>query len=277
MDEVSPWEWKKIAGKYKGCLIGQKNDFIYSDAGEDALLYWSGAWYSPKKEFAPLKNKLVAEERELIETLIVFYSDVSLSVNPYDLDLMIVPILLSRRTSYEKNVLKWCKELWKRANSLEDLLRMDFSIVGTSYQLTQLKESLFDLKSEVIPKLGENLDPQELRLTLMKCKHVGPKVADAYLLFTGIDVSATPVDIHLIRMVRRLSLVKYSKLPSKEYCKRFTCDDCPISHNCLRAIFTRKFERLSGWIQTVFYLHDKLYCYKSMCDKCSLKSYCVQG
>jgi len=275
LERVGPLEWRKIVGKYKGCVIGQRDSLIYSNTNEKALLYWSGAWFNPRKVFASLKAKLTTRERELVKTLIDAYSNVSLSVNPYDLDLMIVPILLSRRTDYERNVLRWCRELWNRANSFEELLELDLKVIGTSYQLVQLKMSLIDFKSEVIPKLNGGLTSSELRLALMKCRYVGPKVADAYLLFTGLDISATPIDVHLINMIRRLSLIDHYKLPSKEYCRKFVCEECPIFDVCLRATFTKKFKKLAGWLQTVFYLHDKLYCRRLMCSECELRYYCI--
>jgi len=274
MDRISPSEWRKLVGKYKGCIIGQNNSFIYSNADTSALLYWSGAWFNPKREFNSLKSSLTLKEREIIRILVNIYSDVSLSVNPFDMDLMIVPIVLSRRTSYERNVLNWCKRLWSIVNSLEELLKLDLKIIGRSYQLIQLKETLLDFKSKVIPRLHENLNSSELRLLLIECKHVGPKVADAYLLFTGFDVSAVPVDVHLINITKRLPLVKYRRLPSKEYCRKFTCKECPLFDLCLRATFTKKFKRLAGWLQTIFYLHDKFYCRKFMCRKCGLIDYC---
>lgn len=263
----------KIKGFKEGSIIQFRESLIISNVEFDVLKYWTGLWYSPHKEYAEIKGSLIRKEREIIEKLLKLYEKVSLCVSPFDKDLLIIPIVLSRRTEYERNVLKWCYKLWNAISTLEDILTLDIEkLIGKSYQLVQLKETLGDFIKLVLPSIEE--DPWTIRINLMKCKWIGPKVADAYLLFTGIDISATPVDIHLLRMNHRLKLIRNYKIPQKRYCIKYTCNECPMASSCIRYLFSTKFKKLAGWLQTIFYLHDKMFCQQNLCHKCELIPIC---
>jgi len=273
-ERVGPSEWRKVAGAHRGCVLGQRGSQVYSDAGEEPLAHWSGAWFSPEREFEVVGGGLSPRERSIVGALLSAHAGLSLSVSPHDMELMLIPVALSRRTDYERNVLRWCRAMWCRASTLSEVLRLDFRLVGTSYQLEQLKATLQDFTAKVAPRLPDLKDPWELRMALMECRYVGPKVADAYILFTKVDVSAAPVDVHMVRMALRLGLADFDALPSKALCSRFACYECPASDGCLRAALSRKYGGLAGWLQTALYVHDKLYCQARRCSSCPLRSYC---
>ena len=265
--------WIKIAGFKKYSYMSQINGIIISDVDINILKFWTGVWYNPFIEFEKIKPSLGKSLRVKVQRILETYHKVSLCVSPYDKDILIVPIVLSRRTDYERNVLRWCARLWNYINSIEDILNIDISLIGRSYQIIQLKNTIKDFIDKVLPIIND-ASPEELRIELIKCKWIGPKVADAYLLFTGLATDVTPVDIHLIRMLRRIPLVKYEILPKREYCSKYLCRECPINDSCIRYIFSNTFKRLAGWLQTVFYLHDRLYCQQDRCNICKIRDLC---
>ncbi|MEM4874623.1 MAG: hypothetical protein QW394_04965, partial [Thermofilaceae archaeon] len=114
--------------------------------------------------------------------------------------------------------------------------------------------------------------PWELRRALLRIANVGPKLADAYLLFAGIDSSAAPIDRHAIRMTARLGIEGYP--PRKELCAVYSCESCPRSALCLRARLSNLYGEVAGWVQTAFYIHDAEFCFKRLCAKCQLSCVC---
>ena len=109
------------------------------------------------------------------------------------------------------------------------------------------------------------------------CRWIDPRVADAYLLFTGIDMSSSPIDIHLKRMNYRIFGIPYKYEPTKSICIKYWCSECPRNRVCIRWLFTNSFRELAGWLQTISYLHDRLYCSKGLRLKCPLKDLCRES
>ncbi|RLF19843.1 MAG: hypothetical protein DRZ82_04455 [Thermoprotei archaeon] len=252
----------KVIGWKKGCWIAQDNGKIYGNCGFSELAYWSGTWFI---------KYLVNSRDELIQSLFKLYP-IGLSISPYDKELLFIPVFLSRATGWETNVLRWCRKLWDLIDTLEDVLKVDISQVGTSFQLKQLKESVKDFIDKVYPVLDE--DAFTIRKALLSCRWVGPKVADAYLLFTGIDVSSSPIDIHMRRMARRLGINGIP--PLKRMCIRYPCSSCPIRNKCLRYILNQRYGMRAGWLQTVLYLFERDYCKNKRCTSCPLMRKCKE-
>ena len=257
--------FEKVIGYCKGCRMWVDGGRVVGTCDHEVISLWSGAWFNPSNRVTVVSQ----EYRELAEGFVKIYENVGLSISPYDKDFLFIPIFLSRSTDWNRNVLRWCRALWREIEEFDDLLGFDFSSMGRSFQLRQLPEAL---KHFTKVSLTEK-DPYEIRKQLLSCKWVGPKVADAYLLFTGIDISASPVDIHMINMARRFR-IPFSKIPSKGVCAKYTCEDCSWNSECLRNIFTSNFKELSGWLQTMFYVHDKLYCSRERCRECILNTLC---
>lgn len=252
----------KVAGWRQGARMWQEGEYVLGEGcSVEELRYWTGLWLSRES----------LEHR--VPHLASAYRSVGLSVSPYDRDLLFVPIFLSRATSWEINVIKWCRAIFSRASTFDELLELDFEAFGGSFQLRQLKLALEEFKCLLHTLNG---DPWVVRQRLLSIRHVGPKLADAYLLFTGLDASAIPIDRHAIRMSRRLGIAERFRIPVKALCMRFRCDECPASRSCLRALLSARFGDAGGWVQTVFYLQDIMYCSRSACSECPLKSLCLE-
>ena len=250
----------KIAGWKKGYWITQVNGHIYGNCGSSELSYWSGLWFV---------KHILNSDNELVKLLFHTYH-IGLSISPYDKELLFIPIFLSRTTSWEANVLRWCRKLWSMVDSLEDVLRVDITTIGRSFQLKQLKCGVKEFLDNVYPVMDE--DPFTVRRALLSCKWVGPKIADAYLLSTGIDVTAVPIDTHMIKMARRLGIDGIA--PIKKMCIRYDCTSCPLRTKCLRYLLNQKFDKLAGWVQTVFYLFEHDYCTAMRCSTCPIQKLC---
>ncbi|HII46184.1 DNA lyase [Pyrobaculum aerophilum] len=207
----------------------------------DADFYISGKWYSPWKYI----NEVDADIRDAVQKLVEKYGDcIGISISPGDEDLIFVVAFLTQNTNYHVNVLKWARRLFSAGEDLEQLARIAPS-VGRSYQLQRLPEAVSDYLT-----MGRPRD----RITLLKIRGVGPKVADLFLLFTG-DTTSAPVDKHYMRIAPGLGI--RGAPPNANYCKRYTCDACPLSRRCIRGLSLLKLGRLAGWVQTVAYLLDK--------------------
>lgn len=250
----------KVAGRCRGARMWQEGDEVVGEGcGEEELRLWSGLW---------LDRRLIEERAPLLAAA---HKELGLPVSPYDRHLIFVAVFLSRATSWESNVLKWCREIFSKADTLEELLELDFSKFGRSFQLKQLNLALH----EYAEKVRETPDPWEVRRALLSVRNVGPKLADAYLLFTGLDPSAPPVDRHALRMAKRLGLS--GAPPRRELCARYACPECPVSASCLRWALSKLYGPAAGWVQTAFYMHDTLFCRRGSCQLCSLSSTCKAG
>jgi len=273
LDKVSEHKYMKIVGKDSGkSIIVVSPTELISDVSKELLYYLTGEWFNPRRYFSYLKGRVL----NIVKLIESHYSTISLSVNPFDKEYIFISIFLSKTTDFHVNVVKWCKRIWKTTKgNVAKILKIDMRIIGTSFQLKQLPRALSDYFEyiESYEKISKE-SVWDIRKCILKCWGCGPKIADAYLLFANAVEDSAPCDKHLISMVNRLKLVSYSKLPQKKYCLENTCKECPLADKCLRSVFTKTFGKLSGWLQTIFYVHDKLYCRKRLCEKCFLIEYC---
>jgi len=144
--------------------------------------------------------------------------------------------------------------------------------------LKQLPRALSEYYSIVKPLEEGRTNVYEVKKALLRIKDVGVKTAIAYLLFTNPSAShLAPYDTHYASMIRRLNLINepYGE-PRKEYCRKHTCNTCPLRGKCVVSITSRNYGRLSGWIQTALYIHDKTYCMRSRCSECPLREICAK-
>jgi len=250
----------KIAGHRRGARMWQEGEEVVGEGcDEGELRYWSGIW---------LDRSLVEEKATYLAAA---HKELGLSVSPYDRHLIFVAVFLSRATSWEGNVLRWCRGIFSRADTLEALLKLDFVEFGSSFQLKQLGPALRRYAEQVHCVS----DPWEVRRALLSLRNVGPKLADAYLLFTGLDPSAPPIDRHALRMTARLGLSGVS--PRRELCARYPCPECPTAASCIRWALSSIYGSAAGWVQTAFYVHDTLFCSLSSCQLCPLSRVCEPG
>ncbi len=255
----------KNIGLYSGVKIRSKNGrfIVEGEVPRDFILEWTGLWFTPRNGDDDIKV--------LIET----YSHVRLAISSCDREYVFISVFLSQNTDFHTNTCRWIKKL-SETYGPKFLEKKDlrFATVGTSYQLERLEQ----VYPEFCQKISNRKDPGSLRLKLLSIKGVGPKIADAYILFSSRHSESTPCDIHLRRFVDRLKLVEYQRLPSKNYCRRYYCwleSECPVCGECLRFLMMNKYGGLSGWIQTIAYYHDKLYCSKRKCNICQLREICA--
>lgn len=204
---------------------------------------------------------------QLVYNLLEAYAGLSLAVDIFDPLHIFIAAFLSQNTSYRANVLRWTRELWRAA---EDPLYAAEAApkVGGSFQLKRLPEAVRCVAGEW-PR-----DPYKLRSVLVNCRYVGPKTADATLLFAMAETTVAPVDRHFLSLVRRLSLFPKASPPAPAYCRKFPCPECPKRGTCIRWLASRYFGRLAGWVQTAFFIHDAEVCSRGMCRECTLRAMC---
>ncbi len=267
----------KCFGLYKGLKFYTDNSRFFveypGNISHEYIMFLSGLWFDPYRFYHILPRSI----HDLIYPLIEVYGGVRISIAPFDRKYVFISTFLSRRTSYYGNVLRWCNKLFE---IIDDGLNISYDNVrniGGSYQLLQLPDAYSRYMSEVYSD-ELSLRPIDVKRKLLSIGFVGPKVANAYLLFTRRSSWVTPCDVHYRRFIRRLNLFDGKDLvyPVKSLCIRFygECKNCRLAENCMEYQSILKFGFLSGWVQTISYIHDTLYCMKNKCRECPFRSVC---
>jgi endonuclease III len=284
---VGEASWHKQAGLYAGFVtVRQVDDFVEAfvarEVGEDvsgALAHELGLWdEKPSQRVSKLRGELKEQVRALTE----LFPGLRLSIAPHDFNCIFIAVALSKRTRYEVFVRKWVKELWDRWRcdpiTIASLKPEELKCVGTSYQLADLVKTLRDYVRLGLDVRGVALE--DLRRALMSCWGVGPKVADATLLFATRSSWIVPCDTHLQRVSKRLGWIeKGVRMPNKALCLSLYCDECVDRLGpCLKVEIEGKFRGFGGWVQTLTYLFGSAICTSSS-PKCSychdvLRDYC---
>lgn len=263
--------WLKKHGSFKGLILKFKGDALESNITNANIIYnLSGLWFNP---WFHVKN-LSRNTRKIVEEILEFYEGLRLAIDPYDREIIFLATVLSQRTDYHMNVIKWIQKIMMKIDNVRDLIKTKISSISKSYQLIKAEEAVRECFSIIRKDSIYSNNIWTLRKRILKCKYVGPKTTDAYLLFTRPISYIAPIDVHYIRFVKKLKLLKFKKKPVKKLCINYSCDECPLNNECLEAISIDKFNGLSGWIQTVAYVHDKMFCSKRKCDICFLKNLC---
>ncbi|ABL78978.1 N-glycosylase/DNA lyase [Thermofilum pendens] len=253
----------KLAGRSAGCWIAQRGDTVVSTCPRGEVEEYSGLWFLEVKESCRVCDRLYW----LLEALEEAYPGLGLSVDTYDPLHIFTAVFLSQSTSYHVNVLSWARRLWRMSGDPLEAAELAPGI-GGSYQLRRLPQAVRCVAG------GWPRDSAELRLFLLRCRFVGPKTADATLLFARADTASAPVDRHFAAMNRRLGLFEGVRLPEARLCRRYRCGDCPARGDCLRWLAAECFGRLAGWVQTALYVHDRKYCSRGGCGECPLRREC---
>jgi len=273
-NKVGKGYWVKVYGVFKGLRLKVENGFVKSNINNiEAINLLSGLWYEPRKYLDELSRSV----RYKVEYIINAYEKIRIAINPYDKELMFLATILSQRTNYHVNVVKWVKHVASLVEEGSGIKSIDLTDLGKSYQLKRansiIKHCIDIVKND---RALNREDIRNLKRTLLACRFVGPKVANAYLMFTRKAPYIVPVDIHFTRFLENLDLLKFKRKPSKNFCVRYTCDECPHAYECVEALAMKVFKNLSSWIQTVAYVHDKLYCTRNKCNLCPLRRLCVK-
>jgi len=258
----------KQYGFRRGGMMRLTNGFLeYKGFTEGEVMDLSGLWYKPTS----LLNDLDPKVREDVGEIVNIYGYVRISISPHDRNLIFILTFLSRRTDFHVNVVKWASKLFSIINDVDEALRIDLRSIGGSYQLKQLKEALKSYLEIADDRIS---DPWTLRMRLLEIKNVGPKVADAFILFHTYNSWIAPSDVHYQNFVRRINIFKYSSIPEKRKCLKYTCIECIGNNTCLTGLSYHKLGRLAGWLQTVSYIHDRKYCSRGRCLECPIKKLC---
>lgn len=280
-ERKGPLHWMKIAGLHAGGLsfkqIDDHLEVISNCDDVDFILSESGLWDDkPSSRISKLSGPL----KEQVEALSELFPGVRLSIAPREFECIFIAAVLSKRANYELFVKKWVKGIWDNWQCDSRIIAelKDISDIGKSYQLMDLIKTMKDFSK--INRLSE--DVEEARRTLMLCWGVGPKIADAVLLFTRRAPWIVPCDVHLQRISRRLGWIDYEvRLPVKSFCLKYYCDECISKHGpCLRDEIMKLFPGFGGWVQTLTYLFGSKLC-KNAYPKCrfchsTLKEYCLE-
>ena len=251
----------KLAGRSAGCCMRQVGDEVLTDCPAEEAVYYTGVWYLDVRE-----QESPGGLSWLVDLLLDIYAPLGLSVDVFDPLHVFTAVFLSQATSYHVNVLSWTRRLWRMAGDPLRAAELAPSI-GGSYQLRRL--------ADAVRCAFRALQSADARRGLLSCRHVGPKTADATLLFALADTTAVPVDRHMVRMCRRLGLFEGAREPRPSYCRRYRCGDCPVRGSCLRWLASSRLGRLAGWVQTAFYVHERLYCSRGLCGECLLRRECA--
>ncbi len=262
-------KYVKICGYCKGLTLRQINNIVEVESCEDFeyVMDITGLWYEPERYVSDVSR----DYRDFIDILIEKVSCIRISVSRQDYKIILISTFLSRNTDYYTNVIRWIHKLCELTDNLQYLDRDIVLKIGTSYQIVQLSEVFQELLDIDIEDNFWNI-----RRRLLKIKYVGPKVADAFLIFTKCTTEIAPTDIHYSRFIKKFKLFKNIEItyPSKNYCIKYTCDTCPRSSRCVTGLTYKYFGRLSSWIQTVSYVIDREFCTKSRCGECMLGDVC---
>jgi len=225
------------------------------------ITYLTGLWVDKDRalEFVEGRARKVAED-----TVSRFYC-LGVPASPWDLFEVLTAAFLSRRTDYHANTVRWVRRLLsylslEQSPTLERVLEYSERVYREfhSYQLLQYYQVVGELYtlSSLVKVLGEL---ERLRVELVKVRYVGPKVADSFILHTGLDPSRAPVDVHYIRFLKKWGLFKEGiTAPSKSYCSKYPCRACPLSPRCIARYTSILFKNLNGFMQSAAYVVGKL-------------------
>ncbi|MCS7098010.1 MAG: hypothetical protein NZ922_03405 [Candidatus Methanomethyliaceae archaeon] len=266
---------KHIGLNARAIFLKQVNDylkvFMSCEIDHEIILYESGLWDDkPSSRISKLSGSL----KEQIKALSEIFPGVRISIAPHDFNCIFIASVLSKRANYEM-VRRWMKDLWEKWKCNIEVIAKLSEIKG-SYQLMDLIKTMRDY----LKLSNKSNDVNELRRMLMLCWGVGPKVADATLLFTTKSPWIVPCDIHLYKISKRLGWIDCDvRLPKKALCLKYWCEECINKYGpCLREAISELFPSFGGWIQTLTYLFGSSICktYKPKCYLCHsiLREYC---
>lgn len=244
----------KIHGRARGSVISQRRPgtLSFSGMGEGEAVMLSGAWFNPLEESRRLPRSSLSRINKLLDLL----PGLGLSIDPWDPVGLSYVAYLSQNTSFHGRVVPWFAEISKRAGGLDDRLGVVDVGVSSSYQVRMLSR----VKNELV-KRSRELRREDLwgsRASLLGVPGVGPKVAHAYLVFSGLGLELAPADRHLVRASQRHGITDSTTKPVKRLCISHSCDKCPLSRECIVSEMRRRYGGMAAWVQTAAYVVDTL-------------------
>ncbi|MEM1873032.1 MAG: hypothetical protein QXS85_04855 [Acidilobaceae archaeon] len=231
--------------------------------------YLAGSWVDVQSLEPPRGGAL----GELAGLLLEVYGSLGVSVSPRDDYAVFASIFLSRNTDYDRNTVRWVRELLYSLGDVSRAAELDgrriVRLAGSSYQLRQLPAALrcySSVRERVLR--GEHRE-------LLKCGNVGPKVYHSYLLHVLARRDVAPVDVNLVRFLESFNALEGAlRKPEKRYCAKHSCDSCPLRGVCIESILRDRLGELLGWFQNAAYYHMGNYCRLGRCEECALRHLC---
>jgi len=264
----------KIYGYCSGLIIKKYESFleiihenrICLDYADEIL----GLWIKPEMYISHVRNRY----RELVDRLIDIYGWLGIATSSMDDIELFTSIFLSRATDFHRNTVRWMKIFLTLPR--DDSIHRYVELIGRSFQLKQLSVSLKEYyKVRDVLAMEKNI--YRVRKILLSISYVGPKVSDAYILFIKKDKEFAPIDRNLREFLGRFYQTRelLHQDPKKNLCSKYICENCPAREKCTSYLYRDAFRSLSGWIQNVAYLQNKLYCLRRLCSSCLLKDMCL--
>jgi endonuclease III len=232
-----------------------------------------GLWFDPELYYGGVSGDF----KPIVSALLEAYRGFGLSVSPLDDLAVFTSIVLSRRTDYHVNTVRWLRSLLELYVDLAGVASVDpgelSSRISRSFHLRMLP----NLVKCYLGVRGEALSGVEGTRGLFKCSGVGPKTFYSYILHVLLDTSYAPIDVNLEVFLENMGFGGFGSKPQRRYCALYDCNSCPLRSSCLEARLREHLGRLTGWFQTVAYIHVKRFCRRGACSSCSLRSLCVRS
>ncbi len=255
--------WVKEFGFGRGSIICSSRgvECYGGSCSETFATYLAGLWLDKDRALELVEGRT----REVAEEALSRFHCLGVPASPWDLFEVLTAAFLSRRTDYHTNTVRWVRHLLSYLNSgwghtLESLLAYSRKVYEEfrSYQLLQYCQVVGELYT--LSTAARSLkDLEKVRADLLKVKYVGPKVADSFMLHAGLDPTRAPVDVHYLKFLKKRGLLREDLIaPSKSYCSRYLCGECPLSPRCVARYTSTLFKRLNGFVQSVAYIVGKL-------------------
>ena len=251
-DRVGPSRWARIV---------EPRHVIYLDGGRlccsgegctvELLEKISGLWCYRGCREGLASSRL----RERVEPLLASYRGLQVSAAPRsDWLLVASAVILSRRTSYAWNVRRWMKLITREGVSVEKIARLASTLPSPQPRLL----SKIIARVSMVLEEADCSNPWAVRRSLLQVGGVGPKTADAILLFTGCTSGVAPADVHLQRFLSNILGIA-ARQPAKQLClKAEGCAACPYSTSCMSGLLVAYFGPAAGLVQTLAYVYDTL-------------------
>ncbi len=231
-----------------------------------------GLWFDPRLYYDEVSSAF----KSVVSALLDLYRGFSLSVSPLDDIVVFSSIVLSRRTDYHANTVRWLRsllELYGDLAKIGGVSSLELSTrVSRSFHLRmlpQLIQCYLDVRDDVLKSVRG-------AKRLFECRGVGPKTFYSYVLHVLLDTSYAPVDVNLEVFLNNMGF-KVGLKPIRGYCVVYDCGECPLRDSCMEAELRRALGRLTGWFQTVAYVHVKRFCRRGACRVCGLRSLCTRS
>ena len=270
---------RKVRGFCAGLELKFLDGKVIAKHDRDVCLRYAEIMLDPEHYADPevakwFKEPLASIARELF----AFYRGFTVLSSPLDDIELFSAIVMSKYTNFHANTVKWMRLLMDYFDNLLERIAWcdpeDVMIAtrARSHQVLALPQCLRHYMMIRYRVLEED-DWRRIRVALMYCKGIGPKVADAYLLFVKRVRDAAPADRNLLKLLERLG-ISGLKTPDKRFCIRFRCSECPMASRCARKFVSESLGSYAGLFQTIVYVHIDMFCEQHRCNLCPVRGFC---